>query len=129
MITLDGLSLPEDLYWENEFGWTPVAASLEYSLAGAGLIQLGKKLTGRAVTLQDENERCWLPRATVLALKALADQPGKQMQLDYHGRVLTVMFAPGEIPFDAEPVWREWPDADSDTWNIKTIRLIEIGES
>ena len=127
MITLDTVTLPEDLHWEDEFGWTPVASSLDYTLAGAGEIQLGKKLTGRSITLSaEDDERCWTTRATVLALKSLADQPGKQMQLDFHGRTFTTMFAPGELPFDAEPIWREWPDDDADQWMLKSVRLIEV---
>lgn len=128
-ITLNSITLPPDLYWQDEFGWTPVASSLEYSLAGSGLIQLGKKLTGRAVTLLGEDDCCWTTRETVLALKELADQPGLQMEFNYHGRALTVMFAPGEPPFDAEALWQEWPSENTDTWVITAIRLIEIGES
>lgn len=126
-ITLDNLTLPDDLYWADEFGWTPVATSLDYLLSGSALIQTGTRLAGRAVTLQSEDdEHCWTSRATVLALKALADEAGKIMTLNYHGRSLRVMFAPGEIPFDAEPLWREWPDADADTWLLSALRLIEI---
>ena len=39
MITLDDLTLPEDLHWADEFGWTPVASSLDYALSGAGIVQ------------------------------------------------------------------------------------------
>lgn len=127
MITLDTITLPDDLYWADEFGWTPVAASLDYLLSGSALVQTGTKLAGRAVTLHSEGEEhCWITRATVLALKALADEAGKIMTLNYHGRSLRVMFAPDAIPFDAEPLFREWPDADTDTWLLSALRLVEI---
>lgn len=128
MITLDDITLPEDLHWADEFGWTPVASSLDYALSGAGIVQTGTKLVGRAVTLEAEDERGWTLRGTVLALKNLADEAAKIMTLNYRGRVLTVMFAPGAIPFDAEPLFREWPDADEDVWVLKTVRLIEVSE-
>lgn len=128
MITLDDLTLPEDLHWADEFGWTPVASSLDYALSGAGIVQTGTRLTGRAVTLEAEDERGWTTRGVVLALKALADEAGRVMTLDYHGRVMNVMFAPGATPFDAEPVFREWPDADGDAWVLKAVRLIETSE-
>lgn len=128
MITLDAVILPEDLHWADEFAWTPVAAGLDYTLSGTALIQVGRKLSGRFVTLEAEDERGWTTRATVLSLKARADEPGKRMILNYHGRTLNVMFAPGETPFDAEPLWREWPDEETDVWVLKTVRLIEITE-
>lgn len=126
MITLDDITLPEDLHWADEFGWTPVASSLDYALSGAALIQVGTRLTGRALTLEAEDERGWTTRGVILALKAFADEAGRAMILNYRGRVFSVMFAPGETPFDAEPVFREWPDEDGDAWVLKTLRLIEI---
>ena len=128
-ITLDDIPLHEDLYWADEFGWSPVASSLDYALSGAGIVQAGTKLTGRTVTLEAKDDsHAWTDRGTVLALKTLADEPGRRMTLNYHGRVMSVMFAPGVAPFDAEPVWREWPDDNADLWIIKTVRLIQIGE-
>ena len=129
MITLDDLSLPDDLYWEDEFGWTPVTSNLEYSLAGAGIVEVGKKLTGRSITLTAEPNTCLTTRATALALKDLADIPGKVMTLTLWDRTFQVMFAPGEIPFDAEPVFVCVPPPDEQEWVITAIRLIEIGES
>ena len=32
-ITLDDIPLHEDLYWADEFGWSPVASSLDYALS------------------------------------------------------------------------------------------------
>jgi len=38
-ITLDGLDLPADLEWQDEFDWQPIAHSSERSLTGKMLIE------------------------------------------------------------------------------------------
>lgn len=126
MIALDTLQLPPDLFWSDEFAWTPVASALEYSTTGSALIDVSKKQSGRPITLTADPETCWLSRADVLALKTLSDEPGKELTLTLYDRSFIVIFSPGEKPFDAEPVWQEMPVAVDDTWVITAIRLIEV---
>ena len=127
MIQLDTIILPDDLFWIDEFDWSPVAASLEYTTTGAGIIETSLMQTGRPITLAAESdEYCWIARAKVLALKALADVPGKEMTLTLYDRNFTTIFAPKVKPFDAAPVWKEMPVENSDLWILKTIRLITV---
>ncbi|CAG36321.1 hypothetical protein [Desulfotalea psychrophila] len=126
MISLNSVVLPPDLFWSDEFGWTPVASALEYGTTGSAFVDVSKKKSGRPITLSAESDTCWLTRADVLALKALADLPGKEMTLTLYERIFTVIFAPGEKPFDAEPVWQEMPVVDDDKWVVTALRLIEI---
>ena len=77
-ITLGSITLPGDLRWADEFTWTPVARSADYSLTGALIIQEAVKQAGRPITLEAKNESLgyvWLDRATLLALKTLAETP------------------------------------------------------
>jgi hypothetical protein len=127
MIQLDTLILPDDLFWIDEFGWSPVASSFEYTTTGAGILEVSSKQTGRPITLGAESdEHCWVTRAEVLALKALADVAGKEMALTLYDRNFTTFFAPKVKPFDVSPVWKEMPVEDGDRWVLKKIRLIAV---
>jgi len=127
MITLDTIILPDDLFWIDEFGWSPVAAALEYTTTGAGIIEASLMQTGRPITLAAESdEYCWITRENALALKGLADQPGKEMTLVLYDRTFTTIFAPGKKPFEVKPVWREMPVEDSDKVVLGKINLITV---
>ncbi|WP_368199089.1 hypothetical protein [Aeromonas sp. R7-4] len=65
-VTLNGLQLPDDLIWRDEFDWAPVEQVVTPTLSGALLVEETAKPEGRPITLVGH-----CPRATVLALKAL----------------------------------------------------------
>ena len=92
-MTLDGIELPDDLLWVDEFDWNPVAQDIERSLTGALMVQEQAKLYGRPITLTGGDEAGWVTRATVLELMALAEVPSKIMKLTFvDGRVFLVRF-------------------------------------
>ncbi len=105
-ITLGTVTLPGDLRWADEFSWTPVQRAAEYSLTGALILQEAVKQAGRPVTLEAKSESLgyvWLDRATLLALKTLAETPlwtGTLTLAD--ARTFTVAFR--EEGLTAEPV-------------------------
>lgn len=128
MITLsDGvttITLPDDLQWSDEFAWSPVEQTREYSLSGALVIQEGVKVRGREITLLGGDDVAWVTRATVLQLYAMASVAGKIMTLVFHSRTFTVMFNhPNAI--EAAEVVRQADPAASDFYSI-TIKLIEV---
>ncbi len=55
-MTLDGIELPDDLLWVDEFDWNPVAQDIERSLTGALMVQEQAKLYGRPITLTGGDE-------------------------------------------------------------------------
>lgn len=105
-ITLGAVSLPGDLRWSDEFAWTSVARSADYSLTGALIVQEAVKQAGRPITLEAKSESLgyvWLDRFTLLALKTLAETPlwtGPLTLAD--GRSFTVAFRDDGLT--AEPV-------------------------
>lgn len=124
MITLDGIELPADLQWIDEFDWAPVAQDREYSIGGALMIQEGQKLAGRPVTLSG-GDWAWVDRATV---KALFDSmlAGNDMDLVLEdGRNLVVMWRYTDNPVKSTPVHFQAPAEDADMYFIE-LRLIEI---
>jgi hypothetical protein len=124
--TLAGLQIPRGMVWSDEFGWSRVEKSLEYSLTGAALIDAGVRLAGRPITLQGEVEAGWIQRGALTALQALAesDATGEHALVLADGRVFTVQFAPG-LAVEGKPLARpELPVEDYPY--IATVRLITV---
>jgi len=124
--TLAGLQIPRGMVWSDEFGWSRVEKSLEYSLTGAALIDAGVRLAGRPITLQGEVEAGWIKRGALAALQALAesDATGTHALVLADGRSFTVQFAPG-LAVEGKPLARpEIPVEDYPY--IATVRLITV---
>ncbi|MFM5757798.1 hypothetical protein [Aeromonas hydrophila] len=75
-VTLNGLHLPDDLIWRDEFDWAPVEQVVTPTLSGALLVEETPKPEGRPITLVGH-----CPRATVLSVKALEAQVAQLMTL------------------------------------------------
>ncbi|HDZ8927738.1 TPA: hypothetical protein RUX58_002460 [Aeromonas dhakensis] len=75
-VTLNGLQLPDDLIWRDEFDWAPVEQVVTPTLSGALLVEETAKPEGRPITLVGH-----CPRATVLSVKALEAQVAQLMTL------------------------------------------------
>lgn len=90
--TNDTVELPQDMQWIDEFGWSSVVQTEPvYSLSGCLLVQQGKRLAGRPITLT--GEWVWHKRQTVETLIAWAEELNLPMTLKhYDGRVFSVCF-------------------------------------
>ena len=64
----------------DEFDWSPVEQSKEYSLTGALVIQQGMKAAGRPITLQS-NGGAWVSRSTLEAVQEFCNTPDKSFEL------------------------------------------------
>lgn len=121
------LALDPDLLWEDEFGWAPVAQTVEHSVTGALIVDVGQRQAGRPITLVAEDERSgWITRADMAQLQIWAGVPGKQLTLTLHGVARAVLFRHHDGgPFDARPVAHYSDPAPTD-WVIATLRFITI---
>lgn len=120
------LPIPRGMVWVDEFGWSAVDKSLEYSLRGAAIIDSAKRLAGRPITLQGEEEAGWISRDALRAVQALADSnaDGTYSLLLADGRTFTVQFAPG-TPVEGRPIARpELPEGSYPY--VATVRLITV---
>lgn len=126
MITLDDLTLPDELVWLDEFAWTPVAQTEDYSLAGAFLVQQGVKLAGRPLTLGRNQGEVWAKRSLILSLQAKAATTD-QMTLTLHdGRSFHVIWRVGDGPIEATQVVEyNYPPAAA--WYNLTLRFLIVG--
>lgn len=124
------VTLPNDLFWKDEFEWTPTQKKADYSLAGSLILQTSLKLAGRPITLQPpDDSMAWLKRSTVELLYLWAKTPERVMTLtlEYPSdtRSFAVVFAPEESPVEAKPV-KPFPGYEDDDWFLCTIKLLEI---
>jgi hypothetical protein len=129
-ITLGALTLPQGLRWSDEFSWSALAQTTEYSLTGALIVEQATKQAGRPITLIGGNQWAWLTRAQAAALKALLDA-GNEMTLTLHdSRTFTVLPA-GDEPLAVSPLPRVrdsgFADAGDDDWLVlESLKLIEV---
>ncbi|WP_018991302.1 hypothetical protein [Aromatoleum toluclasticum] len=123
--TLDAVQIPEDVWWTDEFAWKAVEQSSTRGLTGARIVQVGVKLKGRPITLTSNERGGWVPRSTVLALRAFADAPGVTYTLTLaDGRAYQVQFD-HEREFTATPI-RPAGDMTGSTHYRVTVPLIEV---
>jgi hypothetical protein len=126
-IVLDGVTLPDDLIWEDEFEWSEVDRhdSPEFTLGGAPIFEESPKTAGRPITLVAKNEfkgPIWLSRSTVLALQAKVNIQNHPMTLVMaDNRTFTVRFRGTGIKADA--VYHVSYHIDTDPYYL-TILLI-----
>jgi hypothetical protein len=130
-ITLGAIALPDTLVWEDEFSWSPVAQSTEYSLTGALIVQEAIKLAGRPITLVGKSDGTahtgGITLTNLRLLKTALDVAGASWTLTLHdARTFTV--AVRENPLEAEPlpVYRSFFPANptGDRWYL--IRALKL---
>lgn len=83
-ITLNGIPLSDGLRWSDEFNWSPLQATTDYSLTGALIIQNATRLAGRPITLIGGESFAWMTRTQLIALQTLLDTYTTSMTLVLH---------------------------------------------
>ncbi|KMQ75304.1 hypothetical protein [Marinobacter subterrani] len=116
------LTLPPDMQWTDEFGWTPVEHSTDYSATGSLIVQEGERQDGRPITLATGDGRV-LTRAELLQLYALAAIPNQVLTLTLWGRTFSVMFRRPAL--EAQELYRQANPGTDHPYTV-TINLMEI---
>lgn len=133
MSTLDDgngtvIVLSDDLEWTDEFGWSSVEQSKEYTIGGSLIIQEGTKLAGRPITL-DSGRDVFVERDIVTQLTDESNaSAGKSYTLTLpDGRTKSVTFDHSRNPVDASSpkIFRQRSMATDSLYNL-TIRFIEV---
>jgi hypothetical protein len=123
-ITLDGITLPTDLIWVDEYAHTPVKQSVSVAVNGALIVEAAAQTKGRPITLQGGDEAAWIDRATLELIRAKQYQPGLTMTLVHNGTSYDVLFVqPGGI--EARPVI-DYNIPDNADWYAVTFKFIEV---
>ncbi len=123
MVALGGITLPDDTLWVDEWDYTVVASSQEFTLGGILIIEYGDKKGGRPVTL----EAGWLVYSDVQALEGIRDIMGHQMQLElFDGRIYQVVFRQEDTPLEIKPIIPRPNYGTGVSYFDATIRLQEL---
>lgn len=130
-ITLGAITLPDGLTWEDEFAWSPVEQSSEYSLTGALIVQESTKLAGRPITLtgqsDGQNYTVWISRTNLLSLQAALNVAGARWTLTLHdARTFTVMAAPDPLDAEPLPVYRSFTPASPASGHWYVLRSLKL---
>jgi len=123
------INLSEDLHWSDEYAWTPIAQTRQYSAGGALIVEEATRQAGRPITLSGHNREVWVTRAELEALRAWLAADA-QMALTLHdARQFTVRWDhASNTPIDtpgtvlgglADPV-------DADWYVINNLKFIEV---
>lgn len=115
LTTLETVSLPNGLYWKDEFGDVPFEEREERSITGLLLLFQQEKLGGQPLTLASTDDKNWITRRALKKLYEWARQPALKMELSLEmpvdNRVFTVSFKNSEPPaiiakevIDAKPL-------------------------
>lgn len=119
--TLGAIALPDDLVVVDEFDYEPVAQVIQRTLGGVNVIEESPLVSGRPITLGTEGQ--WITRATLQALRALADLAGQTHALNLRGDLYTVAFRRPAIA--ARPVIDYANPAAADFYTVQ-INLITV---
>lgn len=123
-ISLDAITLPEDLIWVDEYAYTPVKQTINTAVDGSLVIEAAAALAGRPMTLQGEDNAAWIDRSTLEALRAKQYQAALVMTLTLNGASFSVLFMqPDGIA--ARPVI-DYNNPEAADWYTVTLKFIEI---
>lgn len=123
--SLGAIQIPEDVWWSDEFGWSAIEQRTTYSLTGALIVHVGKRQSGRQITLASSPKGGWVERNVVVALQAQRAMPDEQFLLVLaDGRQFTVMHDNARA-FEAVPVRPACDLTAASSYRI-TLPLIEV---
>lgn len=127
VITLGAVTLPGDMFWEDEKKWNPVSQSVEVTVTGDLLIDETLQNYGKPITLKaGYDATSWVTRSQVEQLEALSLNLGAKHTLTLpDARTFTVMFKREQNPVEAEPIQIKGKYSSDDDYNL-TLRLMEV---
>jgi len=92
-VKLEGIALPDDIQWVDEFSGFGVGQTITPTLTGALVVEEAAQPAGRKITLRSDRD-VWVERSVVQQLAALAATPldGATLTLSWHGTDYDVVF-------------------------------------
>ena len=125
-ITLDTLTLPNDLEWTDEFTFSYIQQNYKVTLGGSLVVEERELANGRPITLTGGEKYGHATRALVEALYAKVNTIADIMTLTLHdGRMFSVMWRRENAPMVAIPI-DVYPNPSADTLYQITLNFIEV---
>lgn len=119
------ITLPDDLFWSDEYLWRAVEQRKTYSITGALLIESGLKAAGQPITLVSGDGAAWVTRTVLDTIQTAARIAGQQLTLNYRGTAYTVMFDHENGAVESQPVV-DFSDPIGGDFHTLTLRFIKV---
>lgn len=101
---LDGIELPEELIWRDEFDWSATSQQQTRTLSGALIVEENTTTSGRPISLVSSSGSAIVSRTVLQTLKAKEAQPGLVMELTvFDGRRFSVCWRRDPLGIQATP--------------------------
>ena len=130
-LTSETVPLEDGFLWSDEFDWKPVEQKQERSISGALIVQEGKKLSGRPITLVPPSaDQGWIKRKhlrTILEWSGLGEQFTIEFEYLHDQRRFNVIFNHEAGAIEAKPV-KEFPTVSEDDYYVVTMRFTEVSD-
>lgn len=128
-VIIDTIDLEDGWYWVDEQKWSYGVAKPTHTLTGGLVIEMAKKLIGRPITLQPQDDMGWVTRVVAEQLRAWSETPLRRMKLvlEYptDTREFIVVFRHQDNPVELEAVKKFPAHEDADLFN-GVLRFTEV---
>ena len=129
--TSETVPLEDGFLWSDEFDWKPLEQKQERAINGALIIQEGKKLTGRPITLVSPVQGMgWIKRSSlqkILEWSAIQEQCTLRFEWPHDQRQFNVIFNHEAGAIEAKPT-KEHPTVSEDDYYVVTMRFTEVSD-
>ncbi|NWK73793.1 hypothetical protein HYG93_05705 [Acinetobacter sp. SwsAc6] len=129
--TSETVPLEDGFLWSDEFDWKPIEQKQERAINGALIIQEGKKLTGRPITLVPPVQGMgWIKRSSlqkILEWASTQEQFTLRFEWPHDQRQFNVIFNHEAGAIEAKPT-KEHPTVSEDDYYIVTMRFTEVSD-
>ena len=129
--TSETVPLEDGFLWSDEFDWKPIEQKQERAISGALIIQEGKKLTSRSITLVPPVQGMgWIKRKhlrTILEWSSLQEQFTIEFEYPHDKRRFNVIFNHEAGAIEAKPT-KEHPTVSEEDYYIVTMRFTEVNK-
>ena len=72
-ILLDGIALPDDLIWIDEYDHTPITQTVSKAVDGSLIIEAATQAKGRPITLKGDENAAWIDRTALEKLRGMPE--------------------------------------------------------
>lgn len=127
--TSEAISIEDGFFWSDEFEWKPIEQKLERAISGAAIIQEGRKVSGRPISLLPADAKMgWIQLKhlrQVQAWSSLQEQFTLEFEWPHDNRRFNVVFNHESGALEASPV-KGIPAVSLDDYFNVTLRFLEL---
>ena len=91
-IIIGGVTLPEGMTWTNEFDYTPVAMTKDFTLTGSILVQTQIATAGRVIKIEGTQDHGWIQKSKFDQLRVNSQSNSTFVFTDSNGNNFNVVW-------------------------------------